>query len=136
MVGEPPSCISIPALPQFREMADPVFVWGSVNGPTCITYISTCYDEAVHWKPNLFRLPAGRVGEKFVKEMTHLFNDYASASALESIAIKAAHLLHLLILQRSSEKLKNKVITAHIARRLNLWLEGHFLDLLLRRKRY
>ena len=112
-------------------MADPVFVWGSLDGPTCITCICTCYDEAVHWKPNLFRLPTGRVGrEKFVKELTRLFNDYATASALESIAIKAAHLLPLLVLQRSSGKLKSKVIAAHIDRRLNLWLEGRFLDLL------
>ena len=130
VVGEPPSCIFIPALPQFREMADPIFVWGSLDGPTCITHICACYDEAVHWKPNLFHLPTGRVGEKFVKELTCLFNDNASASALESIAIKAAYLLPLLVLQRSFEKLKSKVIAAHIDRRLNLWLEGHFLDLL------
>ena len=70
------------------------------------------------------------MGEKFVKELTRLFNDYANASSLESIAIKAAHLLPLLVLQSSSEKIKSKLIAAHIDRRLNLWLEGHFLDLL------
>ena len=65
-------------------MADPVFVWGSVDGPSCISSINSCYDEAIHWKPNLFRLPSGRVGES---ELSRLFNDYANASALESVAL-------------------------------------------------
>ena len=110
-------------------MADPHFAWGSLDGPSCVSLISDCYDEAVHWKPNLFRLPAGRVGERFVKELSRLFNDYAIASALESVALKASHLLPLLVLQRSSNKLKNNVITSHIDHRLTLWHEGHFHDL-------
>ena len=127
-----PSCVvdPIPSLPQFGELSESVFNWGSLDGPTCISHVHECYSEAVHWKPNLFRLPSGKVGEKFVKELTRLFNDYAIASALESIAIEAAHLLPLLVLQRSADKLKNKIIAAHIDRRLTLWHEGKFRDLL------
>ena len=111
-------------------MADPVFVWGSFDGPTCASNITACYEEAVHWKPNLFRLLSGRVGETFVAELSRLFNGYATASALESVALKAAHLLPILVLQKTSKKLKSKAITSHIHRRLTLWQDGCFLDLL------
>ena len=126
----PPSYDSIPSLPHFPDMADPVFVWGSFDGPTCASNITACYEEAVHWKPNLFCLPSGRVGETFVAELSRLFNGYATASALESVALKAAHLLPILVLQKTSKKLKNKAITSHIDRRLTLWQDGCFLDLL------
>lgn len=97
---------SIQALAHFHSMVGAVFFWGFLDGSTCVSRISECYDEAIHWKPNIFRLPAGRAEENFVKELTCLFNDYANVSALESVAIKAAHLLPLLVLQRS-DKLNN-----------------------------
>ena len=45
-----------------------------------------------------------------MKAMARFFNGYANASAIESIAIKAAHLLPHLVLQKSSAKLKAKTI--------------------------
>ena len=68
-----PSCDSVPSLPP-SAMAAPVFVWGSVDGPSCISSINACYEEAVHWRPNL---PSGRVGERV--ELSCLFNEYATA---------------------------------------------------------
>ena len=116
----PPSCPrDICDLPHFEELADPNFVWGSLDGPTCVSVISDSYDVVVHWRPNLFRLPAGRVGEHFIKELSRLFSAFASKSSLESVALKAAFLLPHLILQCSSPKLHPKDITAHIDRRLS-----------------
>ena len=118
-------------LPNFQKMANPVFTWGPLDGPTCVSIINKTYDEAVCWKPNLFRLPSGRVGESFVQELTHLFHSYATSSALESIALKAAYLLPILVLQKSSSgRPKGKVITSNIDRRLSLWREGSFVELL------
>lgn len=123
-----PFCVS---LPHFCDMQDRAFVWGVLDGPTCVSQICVCYEAAVHWKPNLFRvIPNGLSGERFVRELSRLFNSFANVSALEYIALKAAHLLPLLILQKPSKKLKAKVISSHVDRRLTLWSEGHFLDLL------
>ena len=127
----PPSCPrDICDLPHFEELTDPNFVWGSLDGPTCVSVISDSYDVVVHWRPNLFRLPAGRVGEHFIKELSRLFSAFASNSSLESVALKAAFLLPHLILQCSSPKLRPKDISAHIDRRLSQWQEGAFSELL------
>ena len=125
-----PSCPDICDLPQFEELADPIFVWGTLDGPTCVSAISDSYDVVVHWRPNLFRLPAGRVGEQFIKELSRLFSAFASKSSLESVALKAAFLLPHLILQCSSSKMRPKDISAHIDRRLSQWHEGAFSELL------
>ena len=111
----PPFCPrNVANLPPFEDMADLHFVWGSLDGPTCVSAISECYNVVVHWRPNLFRLPAGRVGEQVINELSKLFIDFATGSPLESIAFKAAFLLPHLILQRSSNKLRPKVIISHI----------------------
>ena len=52
------------------------------------------------------------------------------AWTIESVVLKAAFCLPILVLQRSSKKLQNKTITSHIDRRLSLWSQGAFLDLL------
>ena len=77
-------------LPSFKEMANPHFVWGTLDGTACVSVISDCYDVAVHWRPNLFRLPTRQVGELFSKELSRLFSNYANRSSLESVAFKAA----------------------------------------------
>ena len=84
----------------------------------------------VHWRSNLFRLPTGRVGEKFIKELSRLFSAFATKSSLESIALKAAFLFPHLVLQCSSPKTHSKDITAHIDRRLSQWHQGAFSELL------
>ena len=98
--------------------------------PDCVSVISDCYDVAVYWRPNLFLLPTGRVGELFIKELCRLFSNYANVSSLESVTFKAAFLFPRLILQRTSAKLRTKLISSHIDRRLSLWHQGAFSDLL------
>lgn len=96
---------------------------------SCVQVINECYSSAVHWKPNLFSVPPGRIGQAFVNELSRLFTAYATASTLESVALEAAFLLPLLILQRTSRKAKMKDITSHIERRLDLWSDGSFQEL-------
>ena len=58
--------LSIPDLPPFEPLDDPLFAWGSLDGESCVSIINECYSTAVHWKPNLFRIPSGNVGEAFI----------------------------------------------------------------------
>ena len=45
----PPSCPrDICDLPHFEELPDPKFVWGTLDGPTCVSAISDSYDVVVH----------------------------------------------------------------------------------------
>ena len=79
--------------------------------------------EVVHWKRYFFRLPFGHVGNCVVKELTRVYNAFANASALESVALKAAMVLPTLLLQRTHTKSKAKEDVVHLERRLKLWLK-------------
>uniref|UniRef100_A0A1X7SUI9 Tesmin/TSO1-like CXC domain-containing protein n=1 Tax=Amphimedon queenslandica TaxID=400682 RepID=A0A1X7SUI9_AMPQE len=87
-------------LPPFCQVAEPYFQWNNISGRKCIKLIDKCYDRAVHWIPNLFKVPHGKSGKSFVQELSLLFRAYAEASAKESIALKAAFLFPLLVLQK------------------------------------
>lgn len=125
------SVSSVPALPSFVPSADPLFSWGSLDGVQCVSAISECYFTAVHWRPNLFRVPSGKVGEAFIQDLSQLFKSYAgSSSALESIALTAAMLMPLLLLQCPFKGANHKELISHLDRRLTLWRDGAFFDLL------
>ena len=63
----------------------------------CVSAVSKCYFTAVHWCPNLFRVPSVKVGEAFIQDLSQLFKSYGSSSALESVALTAEQQLGLLI---------------------------------------
>ena len=94
--------------PQFAKMASPTYKCGEVDGETFAHSVECCYEEIVHWRRNLFKIPSGKTGKSFVHELTKLFCAYADGSALESIALKAAMVLPALMLQKPHHKSKAK----------------------------
>ena len=58
------------------------------------------YAEVMHWTRNFFPVPLGKVGEDFVSELSRLFQAFGIASTLESIVLKAATVLPMLLLQK------------------------------------
>ena len=65
----------------------------------------------------LMSLLAGRE-KAFVAELARLFRAYADASALQSVAIKAAMVMPHLLLQRSPPAVKAKDNSSALGRRL------------------
>ena len=120
-----PFCLpEIAALPCYEEMTEPLFSWGALDGPTCVAIINDCYNEAVCWKPNLFRLPAGRIGEQFVMELSRL-------SWLCHCLCSGIHRLEGCPTTGSSKNIHwSERLSAHIDRRLSLWQQGSFQELL------
>lgn len=118
-------------LPQFSELASPTFRWGDVDGETFAHSVECCYEETVHWRRNLFKIPSGKAGKSFVHELTKLFRAYADGSALESIALKAAMVLPALMLQKPHQKSKAKDHSSHLDRRLRMWARGDINALML-----
>ena len=108
--------------------------WGNLIGNDLTQAISAAYDEAVHWKPNFFMLPSGQQGKRFVNELTRLYQAFNQQSALETIAIKAAMCLPLLVLQKPHAKSKTKDHIMCLRRRLDLWEEGDFSMLIMEGK--
>ena len=66
----------------------------------------------------------------FFKELTRLFCLYSEDSALEYIALKAAFVFQLLVLQKPHRKSKAKKQATALGRRLKLTQHGLFADLL------
>ena len=84
----------------------------------------------MHWRRNLFKVPSGKAGKAFVRELTRLFQAYADGSSLESVALKAAMVMPALLLQKPHPRSKAKEHTLHLERHLRLWAEGDLGGLL------
>ena len=106
------------------------FRWGEHTGQAIFDVVNSCYEEVVHWKPNLFLVPFGSAGTSFVKEVARLLQAFEDGSSLERISMKAISLMQILLLQTPSKRSKTKEHISHLKRRLDLWHNGD-LKLLL-----
>ena len=86
-------------------------MWGQSDSDTFTSAFNAAYGEIVHWRPNLFKVTYGKAGKSFVSELARLYKAFASSSAMESIAMKAAIVLPILLLQKPTSKSK-AMITA------------------------
>jgi len=68
------------------------------------------------------------MGKAFVVEITRMFRAYADASALESIALKAAMVMPALLLQKPHPKSKVKDHINHLECLLQLWKEKKLME--------
>ena len=118
-------------LPPYEEAAAPNFHWGEIDGETFSHSIECCYAEVVHWKRNLFKIPSGKAGKAFVRELSRLFRAFGDCSALDCVALKAAMVLPALLLQRPHVKSKAKDHSTHLERRLKLWEKGDINSLVI-----
>ena len=93
------------SLPPHQSTAS---TWGQLQGADFMQVVEAAYSEAVHWRQNLVKIPLGHAGKYSMSELAHLFKSYAEASTLEPVALKAAMLLPLLMLQKPSSSSKTK----------------------------
>ena len=106
-------------------------MWGEeVHWETFVSAVKDTYQEVVLWRPNLFSIPHGAVGKKFVVETTRLVRAFAEGSALESVALWASTIMPSLLLQQSSSSSHRQRIDC-LQRRLVAWQSGNIQDLLL-----
>ena len=68
--------------------------------------------------------PSGKAGKSFVNELAKLYRAYAEGTTLECIALKAASVLPILLLQRPHHDSKAKDHVACLSRRLDDWKSG------------
>jgi len=109
-------------LPEHASMSTPRFMWGKLTGSDFANSLHAIHAEVVHWRRNCFSVPFGKAGKDFVKELSMLYSAYGSASALESVALMAAIVLPILLLQKPSRTSKTKQHIALLERRLGLGL--------------
>ena len=76
-----------------------MYFWNDVRGTVF---------KIVHWKQNLFMIPNGAPGKKYIEEITRLLKLWIQDLLLKSIALKAIHIMPALLLQKPSKNLKLK----------------------------
>ena len=64
-------------------MADPTFYWGEYEAPHFINMLNATYDETIHWRLNLFKIPYGTAGKSFTLELAWTYKAFAESSALD-----------------------------------------------------
>ena len=107
-----------------------IFYWGTVEGEKFSKDLDFVYEKIVHWRQNLFLLPTGKSGKKFIREMTRLINSWVDNNALKPIAFKAIMVMPALLLQKPSRSSKAKDHAEALSRRLELWDKGNLHDLI------
>ena len=125
-----PDCSSVSSLPLFDSSSPPTFSWGCFHGVALHDVVFKCYNEAICWTRNLFKIPSGKSGTMFVKELVRLIRAYAEGSSMESFALSAAMLMPILLLQKPHCKSKAKEHSTISLRRFDLWGEGKFDELM------
>ena len=78
----------------------------------------------------MFDLPKGQVGKQFVAEMNTLIDSWVNKSSKRPYAMKALMIMPALLLQRTSAKTRNSENKEILKRRLELWKENKFGELL------
>ena len=104
-------------------------VWKNLNGQELIKKFDEISRTTSKWTPNLFLVPFGKEGQSFVDELTRLTKLFVSDPDAECYALSATILAPTLILQKPSKKSKAVDHKIHLKRRLELWLNGKFDDL-------
>ena len=104
-------------------------MWGPHTMQDLAQVLNATYNETTKWRKNLFNIPSGAVGKRFVEEMTRLINEWNNKTPLANIALKALITMPVLLLQKPSKTSKLKDHVNCLERRLGRWNEGDFDEL-------
>ena len=85
---------------------------------------------ATSYRKNIFALPSGKQGKRYVKEMTRLLLQEVQEGPLQLLAGKAKALMPHLLMQRTAKGNKKKQDAANLGRRLDMWEKGEISELL------
>ena len=88
---------------------------------------SEAYEEIIKWKRNLFDLPKGNLGKKFIEELTKHLNKWAATKNNKSIQL--VMIMPSLLLQRTAKSCKGRVNKDNLRRRFELWDAGKLNEL-------
>ena len=95
-------------LPPFTSASNSTFAWGPVDGKEFSRRVDTVYEIVVFWRRNLFVLPSGAAGKRFIGEKTRLFGAAEAGNPMEKIALKAALLMEHLLLQKPHKNVEQR----------------------------
>ena len=92
--------------------------------------INAAYAEAVHFRPNLFSVPSGATGEKYVNIIARLYQCFGDAAAGEGVSIKVAMVATQVLLQQPYRMVDSREHADCLQRRLSSWDTGDIDELM------
>ena len=125
--------VTISEREEVTDVLSPVtsFVWVERYGALFTDDLKEAYEEIVLWRKNIFMLPTGNAGKKYIKEVTRLLNAWTQNTPLRSISLKAIHTMLALLLQKPSKTSKSRDYLDALEKRLQLWERGENKSLVL-----
>ena len=64
------------------------YIWGKYKDHEFEKNVSQVYETVVFWRKNLFLLPSGKAGRKFIGEVSRLMSEWLHDSLLKDIEFK------------------------------------------------
>ena len=104
--------------------------WHDMTGLQFTQTIDNIYDEIVHWRKNLFKLPSGTAGRSFISLLTNWLDHFNRGTEFRRIALKVYMVLPCLLLQKPSFQSKSKDHSKKLEERQQLWNEGRIGELM------
>ena len=82
--------------------------WHDMTGIQFTQTIDNIYDEIVHWRKNLFKLPSGTAVRSFISLLTKLLDHFNRGAEFRRVALNVFMVLPCLLLQEPSRQSKSK----------------------------
>ena len=86
--------------------------------------VQSAYANVIGWKKNIFRLPRGKCGSDFIKELTNLINHFVNKTPWQRLSLLLVHVFIPLMLQKPSSKSKPRDHAKYLTSRLERWSNG------------
>ena len=96
----------------------------------CADYITSAHERVVQWRRNLFMVPLGKTGERFVAELARLVESFVAGGGGRLCAWTAVVVACHILLQKPNDSKVDRSSVAHLDRRLDLWKSGKIEDLM------
>ena len=61
--------------------------WYNISGKEFVDFINRTYDNMVHWRKNLLKLPAGKASRLFINELTTWLDLYNRNTPFKNIVL-------------------------------------------------
>ena len=92
------------------------------------------FEEAVHWRPNLMKVPTNGISKEFVRELSTRLEHFNDDTPYHCIATKTFMILPALILQKPCSNIKSSGYADLLNKRMGWWRDRDFSDTSCKKK--
>ena len=104
-----------------------VLGWGQHSNEDVVAVVNSIYEELAHWRKNLFKVPSGAAGKRFIQMKTTLINHWCEGETpIARVALKIVMIMPGILLQKPCKKTSAKQNSEYLNKRMDEWERGDF----------